>query len=196
MPDNSTIEENTHTSLHDVLATETEHKTQSTNTNKAWNFDADAEIIEDPKTGETTDGSKKGTEKTDKEKEVIRKASAETATASMDAMIDLVGGIIVSVKCKKRFTPDEWDRCREIRDKVADTLNPDDQALLKKFNREISIKADKLKELPFDERDTTRLTAIFYNYFKITGKELSPEFLLVMGIGSILVDKAAVVFMD
>lgn len=190
-------EENTHASLHDVLSTETEHKNQSTTTSKAWNFDADAVIIEEEaETTEPGTGSKKGTVTNEKDKELIRKASAETATASMDAMIDLVGGIVISVKCKKRFTPDEWDKAREIQDKPIETLPPDDQALLKKFNREILKKSEKLKELPFDDRDTTRLTAIFYNYFKITGKELSPEFLLVMGIGSILVDKAAVVFMD
>ena len=133
----------------------------------------------------------------DAQKEKVRQASAETLTATLDATIDILGSLVINNRFKKRFTPDEFDKAQELQDKPKESISDETElALYNKYNREKKKRDSKIKELPFEESDTTRLTTIFYNYFKITGKEMSPEFLLVVGIGSILVDKATVVFSD
>lgn len=191
--------------FHDLLEQDTEIKAPTETVTKMWSFDDEATVISETSNSGSSAVNTGTTEKkpeqpkevlTDKRKEEIRTASAETAVASIDAMIDLVGGLIISRKCKKQFTNEEFNRAKQIRDIDHNELSEKDKELQLKFIREITLKDRKLRELPFDERDTTRLTAIFYNYFKITGKELSPEFLLYMGIGSILVDKATTIFMD
>lgn len=193
--------------FHSLLEQETEAKAPTENVTKMWSFDDEATIISETKTGETkTEGSIFSSEPkkpeqpkevlTDKRKEEIRTASAETAVASLDAMIELVGSFIVNRKFKKQFSKEDFKKGKDIFDRDPDMLDDADKELQKKFKRELEIRADKLKQLPFEESDTQRLNAIFYNYFKITNKELSPEFLLYTGIGSILIDKATVIFMD
>lgn len=193
--------------FHSLLEQDTETKAPTETVTKMWSFDDEATIVSETNSaGQTTSNNNSASDPkkpeqpkevlTDKRKEEIRVASAETAVASLDAMIELVGGFIVNRKFKKQFTKEELKKGRDIFDRDPDMLDDGDKELQKKFKRELDVRAEKLKQLPFETTDTERLNAIFYNYFKITNKELSPEFLLYTGIGSILIDKATVIFMD
>lgn len=183
--------------LHEMLEQETEQKAPSIGA-KMWDFSDDGEIIEEtaPETETAQENEKQAPVKTTKDKEKIQKASAETATASIDALLDLFGGFAISAKFKNSFAPGEIELLNDFLDRPFETLTDDQKTLVTKYNRLKSKMDNKMQNLPFTENTTSRLNAVFENYFRITGKELSPEFLLIMGIGSAIADKATTIFID
>jgi hypothetical protein len=125
-----------------------------------------------------------------------QKASAETLTASIDIVFDLLGTMILNYKFKKNFTKDQLEQCKDLQDKDINELTGDDLALRNKFDRLNNKRQSKLAELPFDAPATARLNGIFLNYFAITGKEFSPEIMLYMGLGVAILEKADTIFTD
>lgn len=155
-------------------------------------------INSDSKTQTTTTNGTKPKDKplTNEEKLKNQKASAETLTATIDIVFDLLGNIVLNYKFKKAFNTDDLERAKEIQDELIENLNPEDLVLRNKFDRLNKKRLDKLDELPFDAPSTERLNRIFLNYFAITGKEISPEIMLYLGLGVAVLEKAETIFTD
>jgi hypothetical protein len=187
--------------VHDILEKDTETKEASQTQSKLWSFGEEVEeatIVNNSDQEKTSSASseKKQVQPQTKEKAQLDKISAESAVATIDVMLSLVGSLILSVKCKNKFAGDEFDKGKAIRDFSPNDLNEADRILQAKFIRETEKRAEKIKELDFTPTEIERLNLIFENYFRVTGKQFSPEWMLVSGLGSIVIDRAAIIFMD
>lgn len=185
--------------VHDILEKDTEVKEATQTQSKLWSFGEDIEEAKIASPNESENNSqpeKKPVQPQTKEKAQLDKISAESAVATIDVMLSLVGSLILSVKCKNKFAGDEFEKAKAIRDFSPNDLSEADRVLQAKFIRETEKRAEKIKELDFTPTEIERLNLIFENYFRVTGKQFSPEWMLVSGLGSIVIDRAAIIFMD
>ena len=186
--------------VHDILEKDTEIKEAAQTQSKLWSFGEDIEEAKmstgEPENNNSSSTEKKPAQPQTKEKAQLDKISAESAVATIDVMLSLVGSLILSVKCKNKFAGDEFEKAKAIRDFSPNDLSEADRILQAKFIRETEKRAEKIKELDFTPTEIERLNLIFENYFRVTGKQFSPEWMLVSGLGSILIDRAAIIFMD
>ncbi len=186
--------------VHDILEKDTEVKEATQTQSKLWSFGEDIEEIKNSDVSNDNQSNsqpeKKPVQPQTKEKAQLDKISAESAVATIDVMLQLVGSLVLSIKCKNKFAGDEFEKAKAIRDFSPNDLSEADRILQAKFLRETEKRAEKIKELDFTPTETERLNLIFENYFRVTGKQFSPEWMLVSGLGSILIDRAAIILMD
>jgi hypothetical protein len=191
MEENKTSTAASSGSLHDMLKQETEHKQEST-TSSFWKFDEKEE--EKPASAEQQEEGEK--QLSNKKKEDNQKASAETLTSLFDAGFDILLGFQIDYRFRNNFTDEQWEKVQDIQDVPKEKLEGEALELRNRYDRLLAKRDKKKKNLPFDDGETNRLNRIFFNYYKVTNKELSPEVLLYMGITSAVIEKARAVLLD
>lgn len=190
--------------LLEQLEEATEIKPEADN-NKSYIWSGGDDKQENPFLNDTTNTQTNSTSTNQKqpekklnneEKLKNQKASAETLTATIDIVFDLLGNIVLNYKFKKNFNFDELEKAKDIQDDLIESLSGEDLVLRNKYDRLNKKRLDKIDELPFDATSTERLNRIFLNYFAITGKEISPEIMLYLGLGVAILEKAETIFTD
>lgn len=183
--------------LHDLLNQATEEKKGSEIRSKLWSeFDEDTPAEKTASTSEVKKDNPKEDVKSEKKKEENQRASGETLTSVIDAGLDILLSFFIDYRFKNNFDENEWNKLLEIIDKNISDLEGKDLELRNKYDRLKPIRDKRISRLPFEKDETDRLNRIFYNYYKVTNKELSPEILLWMGLGSAVLEKARAVLLD
>lgn len=184
-------------SLHEMLGDATEEKTPSENKSFSWNLDyEDVEFEEEKKDESKYTNSAVQKNKDPKEIEKDCKASSETLTAAIDTVFDMAGSFYLNHRFKKNFSDEDWEKAKSLQYKNPEKLEGEDLILYNRFKKLNDKRERKMKELPFDESGTERLNRIFFNYYKTTGKQISPEIMLYMGLCVAVLEKANTVFFD
>ena len=194
----------TASSLHDALDQATEHKPESEFTQTGWDFDkvdqgagedAEAEPGEEKEAGvehkKTADGLRKP-----KVPDEVKRASAETATATTEAVMEMIAFPIIDYKFKKKFSKDQLARGLELEDKEFETLNTEEQKLQARIKYALKTRDKKREAIPLDKDEKKGVMDAWYQYFKIKDAAIGPEVLLYLLLGRLLVNRTVEIARD
>jgi hypothetical protein len=197
------------TSVHEILAQQTEYKDQSNATvNSGWDFEEKeseeatdqpgANSYQQQATTEPAGNNASPAGAPGKITEDVRKASAETSKLLFDTAITMIGSLALKQKFKKRFS-DEEQRVvieQDLADRKVEEVEEEFLTIKRKFDRLTKKLDKKLTAIPLDPTEEKTVYDAFYNYYKVKNIVMPPEALLFFSLGSILVDRTLEVTLD
>jgi hypothetical protein len=137
---------------------------------------------------------------TDKEAtEISNKAKHASARIAV-GMLDLTQkGIFIPLlnrKYKKKFNDKEIERLEEIADANKSTLDETDMRIRTKFDRLMKKRDKKIDAVELEDQERKDLESAFYTYMDVTGNNVPPEYLLMIGIMNTVGKRGIDLFMD
>lgn len=181
-------------SLESKLAKETERKQPTAVASLAdspgfWGDDeAEEESVasDKSKSGQTNEPST-----TVPTKEAFR-TSARTGVLLLDNIQNLAFTFLVNRKYSRKFTDEQWSKIDQIIDLDKSRVSDDDMPLYSKAQKVMKRWAKKTEDIPMKEKERKDLEEQLYEYCKMTGKQLSPNLILILtlmnSIGSRAID--------
>lgn len=178
------MEDTDQNEISDFFSSETEHKTPETEstTEKAisdWGSDFDttkASALEPKPAAQATEKTPESIVKLITTKEA--EASATVTIGIVDLMQRTVLNIVLNKKFEKKFTEEQMEIVDRVEDLPEDKLSPEESNLKRRFNKSFAKYEKTGDSIPFtpDEKDDMR--EILSEYYKVTGKSVSPNLLL------------------
>ncbi|OFY83646.1 MAG: hypothetical protein A3F72_15325 [Bacteroidetes bacterium RIFCSPLOWO2_12_FULL_35_15] len=110
--------------------------------------------------------------------QIEAEASATVTIGVVDLMQRTILNIILNKKFEKKFTEDQIEIVDRVEDLPDDKLTPEEVSLKKRFNKSFA-KYEKTGEtIPFNAVEKDEMKEILAEYYKVTGKAVSPNLLL------------------
>jgi hypothetical protein len=168
---------------------------QTDNTQKAnSDFATEKEAVkpQTPTTPTAKPTDKEATEISNKAKH----ASARIAVGMLDLTQKSIFIPLLNRKYKKKFNDKEIERLEEIADANKSTLDETDMRIRTKFDRLMKKRDKKIDAVELEDQERKDLESAFYTYMDVTGNNVPPEYLLMIGIMNTVGKRGIDLFMD
>jgi hypothetical protein len=123
------------------------------------------------------------------------KASAMTATALMNVVQDTVLNLVMRTKMDKRFGQ-HVELLEAIADKADNDLSPEHLNLRNRYVKYLNKDLDIRSKIPFSAKEKDNFTDMMKEYFKATGKELSPNLIIAAAVLDAMVGRVNRIMFD
>lgn len=179
------MEDKDQSEISDFFSSETEHKTPVTEstTEKAisdWGSDFDttkASALEPKQAPQAnTEKAPESIVKLITTKEA--EASATVTIGIVDLMQRTVLNIVLNKKFEKKFTEEQMEIVDRVEDLPDDKLSPEESNLKRRFNKSFAKYEKTGDSIPFTSDEKDEMREILSEYYKVTGKSVSPNLLL------------------
>ena len=178
------MEDNDLTEINDFFSSETEIKNPVLETVidkpiSAWgsDFDTTRAMATEPKQTPVVAESKvESIVKTITAKEA--EASATVTIGIVDLMQRTVLNIVLNKKFEKKFTEEQVQTVDRVEDTPDDKLTPEESNLKRRFNKSFAKYEKTGDSIPFTADEKDEMREILSEYYKVTGKSVSPNLLL------------------
>lgn len=170
--------------INDFFNSETEHKTPVLEAIvdkpiSAWGSDFDtakAEEVEQKKAPVVSESKNESIVKQITTKEA--EASATVTIGIVDLMQRTVLNIVLNKKFEKKFTEQQMEIVDRVEDTPEDKLTPEEASLKRRFNKSFAKYEKTGESIPFTVTEKDEMKEILSEYYKVTGKSVSPNLLL------------------
>lgn len=178
------MEDNDKVEINDFFSSETEIKMPVIEAveNKpisSWgsDFDTTRAMATEPKQAPTnTEVKTESTVKTITTKEA--EASATVTIGVVDLMQRTILNIVLNKKFEKKFTEQELETVDRVEDLPEEKLSPEESNLKRRFNKSFAKYEKNGASIPFTPDEKDEMREILAEYYKVTGKSVSPNLLL------------------
>jgi hypothetical protein len=170
-------------------ATETKSPEQTVSVNDGF-WDQEAEIEE-----ETAEEAASAPKSKSREQEI--KDSGDTAAVGQELLVTMLCDGIIGIRHRNKFTPEENEKLKQgLIDADAEVLQGDQKTLRAKWDRLQKQREKKKRDIQYTADQRQRMQRAWQEYFRITGKKLSPEWLIVISLFEGAIKKGFDAFTD